>query len=40
MTTPLDRANKKRTFWKLVGSALVGIAVAVVTKGKIKLTKR
>jgi hypothetical protein len=42
MTTPLDRANKKRTFWKAVGSTvigIVGIAIAVAKKGKIKLNK-
>jgi hypothetical protein len=42
MTSPLEQANKKRTFWKIVGSiatVAVSIVVAVVTKGKVKLKK-
>jgi hypothetical protein len=37
MTTPLDEAGNKRTFWKIiagVATAVAGILIAVLTKGK------
>lgn len=42
MTTPLEQANEKRTFWKIiVGIATaVGVVIAVITKGKIHPVKR
>lgn len=39
MTTPLEQANEKRTFWKIMSgmaTVLVGLVLAVATRGKFK----
>lgn len=40
--TPLEEANRKRLFWKIVAGigSVALIVVSVATGGKIKLTKR